>query len=48
MYGPAGPERLYEVAGEIAEQRIFPETAGPVDDARLEAAAAELDIALAG
>lgn len=48
MYGPAGPERLAEIAGEVAEQRIFPESAGPVDVGRLEAAAAELDIAFAG
>ena len=45
MYGPAGPERLHEIAGEAAEQRIFPETAALVDEARLGAAAAELDIA---
>ena len=48
MYGPAGVERFYELAGEVAEQRIFPETAGPVDEARLEAAGAELDIAFVG
>jgi quercetin dioxygenase-like cupin family protein len=48
MYGPAGPERLYEIAGEVAEQRIFPESAGPVEDARLERAAGALDIAFAG
>jgi quercetin 2,3-dioxygenase len=47
MYGPAGPERLYEIAGKVAEQRIFPETAA-VDEARLEAAAGELDIVFAG
>ena len=29
MYGPAGVERLHEVAGEIAEQRIFPSTPRP-------------------
>jgi quercetin 2,3-dioxygenase len=48
MYGPAGPERLYELAGEVAEQRIFPETAAPVDEGRLEAAGAELDVSFAG
>ena len=48
MYGPAGVERLYEVAGEVAEQRIFPEAAGRVDEGRLEAAVAELDVAFAG
>ena len=46
--GPAGPERLYEIAGEVAEQRIFPEAAGPVDEARLEAAGAKLDTVFAG
>jgi quercetin 2,3-dioxygenase len=44
MYGPAGVERFHEVAGQIAEQRIFPEQAGEVDRDRLTAAAAELDI----
>jgi quercetin dioxygenase-like cupin family protein len=48
LYGPAGPERLHEVAGELAEQRIFPEHAEPADPARLQAAAAELDIVFAG
>jgi quercetin dioxygenase-like cupin family protein len=47
MYGPAGPERLYEIAGEAAEQRIFPEAAGQADDARLERAVGALDIAFA-
>jgi quercetin 2,3-dioxygenase len=45
MYGPAGLERLHEVAGAAAEQPIFPERAEPVDRDRLAAAAAELDIA---
>jgi quercetin 2,3-dioxygenase len=48
MYGPAGPERFFALAGEVAEHRIFPETAPPVDRARLEAAAAQLDIAFEG
>jgi len=48
MYGPAGPERLHEVAGQAAEQRIFPEQAGPVDRDRLAAAATDLDIAFVG
>jgi quercetin dioxygenase-like cupin family protein len=48
MYGPAGPERLYEVAGEMAEQRIFPEQAAPADPERLERAASELDVVFAG
>ena len=49
MYGPAGVERFYEVAGEVAEQRIFPEHGrGPSTPDRLAAAAAELDIAFVG
>ncbi len=48
MYGPAGPERLHEVAGQVAEHRIFPEGSEPVDHDRLAAAAAELDIVLVG
>lgn len=44
MYGPAGVERFYEIAGEIAEERIFPEESSPADPERLAAAAAELDI----
>jgi quercetin 2,3-dioxygenase len=48
MYGPAGPERLYEVAGEVAEQAIFPEEVTPADERRLAAAPAELDITFAG
>ena len=48
MYGPAGPERLYEIAGEVAEQAIFPERAAPADEGRLAVAAAELDITFAG
>ena len=48
MYGPAGLERFHEVAGQVAEQRIFPEQADPVDRDRVAAAAAELDIAFAG
>jgi quercetin dioxygenase-like cupin family protein len=48
MYGPAGLERLHEVAGLVAEQRIFPEQAEPVDRDRLATAAAELDIAFVG
>ncbi len=47
MYGPAGPERLYELVGAVAEQRIFPEPAAPTEDSRLEPAA-ELDVAFAG
>jgi hypothetical protein len=45
MYGPAGVERFYEVAGEVAEHQIFPEQAGAVDRDRLAAAADQLDIA---
>jgi quercetin 2,3-dioxygenase len=48
IYGPAGPERLHEVAGKAAEQRIFPEQAEAVDRDRLAAAATELDIAFVG
>jgi quercetin 2,3-dioxygenase len=48
MYGPAGPERLHEVAGLVAEHRIFPEQAEPVDRGRLMDAASELDIAFVG
>jgi quercetin dioxygenase-like cupin family protein len=44
MYGPAGPERLAELAGEASEHRIFPERGEPADPGRLAAAAAELDI----
>lgn len=46
MYGPAGVERFHELAGRVAEQRIFPEQAEPADRDRLAAAAAELDIVL--
>jgi quercetin 2,3-dioxygenase len=46
IYGPAGPERLYELAGTVAEHRIFPEQATPVDEDRLQAAATELHIVL--
>jgi quercetin dioxygenase-like cupin family protein len=50
MYGPAGVERFYEVAGVIAEERIFPEQSEPVERERLAAAvaAAGLDIAFVG
>jgi hypothetical protein len=48
MYGPAGLERLHEVAGAVAEQRIFPEVAEPVDRERLAAATAGLDVAFIG
>jgi quercetin dioxygenase-like cupin family protein len=48
MYGPAGLERFYGVAGEIAEYQIFPEQAAPVDRERLDAAAAQLDIVFFG
>lgn len=49
MYGPAGLERLHELCGEVAEQRIFPEPTGAsADPARLADVAGELDIVLAG
>ncbi|MFT3864354.1 MAG: quercetin 2,3-dioxygenase [Solirubrobacterales bacterium] len=43
MYGPAGPERLAELAGEVAEQKVFPPLGeAPAADAeKLKAAAAE-------
>jgi quercetin dioxygenase-like cupin family protein len=43
MYGPAGPERLAELGGEIAEQRIFPPLAESpaTDQDKLRSAAAE-------
>jgi quercetin dioxygenase-like cupin family protein len=41
IHGPAGPERLAELAGEVAAQRVFPPQ-GPAPDAdRLRAAAAD-------
>lgn len=46
MYGPAGPERFYELAGEVCEERIFRSEAVAVDSDRLAAAAAELDVKL--
>jgi hypothetical protein len=46
MYAPGGLERLFELAGELAEQRIFPETVTPADGARLGRAAGELDLML--
>lgn len=48
MYGSAGLERLHEVAGEVAAERIFPQEADRADRDRLATAVAELDIALAG
>lgn len=48
MYGPAGVERFHELAGEVAEQRIFPEHAAAPDPERMERAAAELDIVFVG
>jgi quercetin 2,3-dioxygenase len=46
MFGPAGPERLAELAGAASEHRIFPEHAEPAEAEALAAAAAELDIVL--
>jgi quercetin 2,3-dioxygenase len=48
MYGPAGPERLHELAGVVSEQRIFPERGTPVDGDRLAHAASQLDVVFAG
>jgi quercetin 2,3-dioxygenase len=46
IVGPAGPERLHELAGEAAEQRVFPPDGPPADPERLRAAAAEADTEL--
>ena len=48
MYGPAGPERLAELAGEVAAQRIFPERADSPDGDRLAAAGGQVDVAFVG
>jgi hypothetical protein len=48
MYGPAGPERLFELAGAVAEHRIFTEYAAAVDLAGLKQAAAGIDIEFDG
>ncbi len=48
MYGPAGMERLHELAGELSEHRIFPERVAPVDRERLAAPASELDVVFVG
>ncbi|HUO70924.1 MAG TPA: quercetin 2,3-dioxygenase, partial [Solirubrobacteraceae bacterium] len=48
MYGPAGPERLFEVAGAVAEHRIFPESAEAVDLDRLREAGATVDAVFGG
>lgn len=48
MYGPAGVERFHELAGEIAQERIFPEHASAADPQRLAAASAGLDITFVG
>ncbi|HEX4033043.1 MAG TPA: quercetin 2,3-dioxygenase [Solirubrobacteraceae bacterium] len=44
MNAPAGIERFHELAGSLAEQRIFAARAQPPDPAGLAAAAAELDV----
>ena len=44
MTAPTGTERLHEVAGDVAEQRIFPPAAALPDLGRLRVAAEELDI----
>lgn len=46
MYGPAGPERFYELAGQVSEERIFPEDAATADPERVAAAAQQLDLEL--
>ena len=45
---PGWVECFHEVAGLVAEERIFPERGEPVDRDRLAAAASELDIAFVG
>jgi len=46
MYGPAGPERFYELAGTVCDERIFPDAAASVDADRVAAACDQLDIKL--
>jgi quercetin 2,3-dioxygenase len=46
MNAPAGIERFHELAGRVAEQRIFAPSPVPADAAGLEAAADQLDIVL--
>jgi len=46
MYAPAGVERLFELAGALAEQPIFAEQAADPDPERVAAAATQLDIEL--
>ena len=48
MYAPAGIERFFELAGELAEQPIFDEQPAAADHRRLAAAAAQLDLELTG
>lgn len=48
IYGPAGPERLFEMAGQIAQERIFPGQPPAVDHARLDEAAKKVDVELTG
>jgi quercetin 2,3-dioxygenase len=47
MYGPAGPERFYELAGQICKERIFPDEAPVVDNDRVVSAGSEVDTRLA-
>lgn len=44
LHGPAGPERLHELAGEASEHRIFPAQAPPLDQGRLQKACAQIDV----
>src|SRR3954447_17974725 len=46
MYGPAGVERFYELAGEVCQERIFVDEPGAVDNDRVAAACSELDVSL--
>lgn len=48
MNAPAGIERFHELAGRVAAERIFVPVAEPMDASALAAAAAEIDVVLAG
>lgn len=46
IHGPAGPERLAELGGEVAEQQVFPPQAPAADAGKLAAACTQLGIEL--
>ena len=48
MNAPAGIERFHELAGAVAQERIFAATAEPADPEGLKRAAAQLDVVLPG